>query len=104
MQPRQLRKTDLHVYEIFKQDALTNTMQLAQGSYENELPQARLDRDSLHSRQMLYQLSYRGSSAGWVESHIQSNTTQGKVPIHVNRTPYTCVHVHGIIVYNIPAR
>ena len=26
--------------------------------------------------QMLYQLSYRGSSAGWVESHIQSNTTQ----------------------------
>ena len=29
----------------------------------------------LCSRQMSYQLSYRGSSAGWVKSHIQSNTT-----------------------------
>ena len=35
-------------------------------------------RNILCSRQMLYQLSYRGSSAGWVESHIQSNATQGK--------------------------
>ena len=28
---------------------------------------------------LLYQLSYQGSSAGWVESHIQRNTSQGKV-------------------------
>ena len=33
--------------------------------------------DTLCSRQMLYQLSYHGSSAGWVKSYIQSNTTQG---------------------------
>ena len=34
-------------------------------------------RDLRHSRQMFYQLSYQGSSAGWVEPHVhvQSNTT-----------------------------
>ena len=37
-----------------------------------------LTHDILHCRQMLYQLNYRGSSAGWPKSHIQSNTTQGK--------------------------
>ena len=35
--------------------------------------------DILHFRWNIYQLSYPGSSAGWVELHIQSNTTQCKV-------------------------
>ena len=53
-------------------------MQLIQDSHFSKKKWAA--HDVLCSRQMLYQLSYRGSSAGWVESHIhvQSNTTQGK--------------------------
>ena len=38
--------------------------------------------DVLHSRQMLYQLSYRGSSAGWAESLVY--TANGVSPL-INR-------------------
>ena len=73
----------------------------------SQLPQAGLKTHHiLRSWQMLYQLSYRDSSAGWVETHIhvQSNTTQGKVNLNLaNRsqgnyhqtstTVFKCVHV-----------
>ena len=57
---------------------------------------------------MLYQLSYRGSSAGWVESVIQSNTTKGKVPRpedqeHATYINFSIFHSSNPIVHFVHA-
>ena len=43
----------------------------------------RLKPVTLCSRQMLYQLSYRGSSVGWAKSHIQSTANSPSTKYHV---------------------
>lgn len=57
-------------YRLIHKAIQDNTTQLTQDT-------------QLAFRQMLYQLTYKGSSAGWAKSHIytyvQTNTTQGQM-------------------------
>ena len=74
-------------------------MQLTQDSHEKWAVSARRDSKPQHSavyRQMLYQLSYQGSSAGWAKSHIQSNTTQGKAS-----QPDIHIYIHVLNVFDL---
>ena len=61
-------------------------------------------RNILHSRQMLYQLSHRGSSAGWVQSHIQSNTTQGKASLKLKIRWTQTYYVQHVVNAYLPGR
>ena len=74
-----------------------NTMQLTQDSHFQRKMSCLSD--SNPSKQMLYQLSYRGSSAGWANSPTCIQPTQLKakhlnhVHIHCSCVPYIKLHV-----------